>query len=147
MEVPAQWADTLLALERPLLLKIALWAAIAVVAGTLLVLVSRQRAKPPLLEGLGLGLIAPGTAELLLALLARRGIGFRDLESATSLDRALWLAIGFAGAWASAAALFAYRERATGPAGSRAAGIAIGVAAHCGAIALLSLQLATALVR
>lgn len=146
MEVSAQWADTLFALERLFLLKIALWAALAVVTGTFLLLISRQRDKPRLLEGVGLGLIAPGVVEILVSLPARGGSGFRDLESATSLDRALWVTIGVAGAWASAALLFAYRERAT-PTQSRAPGVAIGVAAHCGAIALLALQLATALVR
>lgn len=147
MEVQAQWADSLLGLERLLFLKIVLWAAFAIMVGTLLLVLGRQRERPLLLEGLGLGLIAPGAAELLLSLLARGGVGLRDLESATSLDRALWVTIGLTSAWASAALFFAVRARLTGPAGSREVGVGIGIAAHGVAIALLSLQLAASLVR
>lgn len=148
MEASAQWADSLLGLERLLLLKVAIWGALSVVLGT--ALLAFGRLSPPrsaMLASFGGALMVLGIAELAFALVARESVGLRDLHSATRLDRALWLVAGLAIAWSTAALALAIQTLRARPPRARPAGAMIAVALHGAAIALLALQLGSALVR
>lgn len=148
MDATAQWADSLLLLERLYFLKLALWAALSVAVATLLVAVSQARSSP-MIRSLAFTLGGVGISLLAFALIARSAARLRDLASATTLDRVLWLVAGLMIGWTVVAigtALPALRRVASERA-RRVAGAAIGIAAHGAAIAMLSLQLASALVR
>lgn len=149
MDVTAQWADSLLALERLYFLKLVLWGAASVIAGTMIRAVTAVKGRSaPMLRALAHSLAALGVAELGAALPLRAGAGLRDLGSATTLDRALWLVSGLVLGWAVVAFLAALRAARRRPASdARAAGLAIGVGLHGVAIAILTLQLARAIVR
>lgn len=91
------YADTLLALERAHLVRLLLWGAGSVLAGTLLLaLVAVQRAagSPALLRHFAIQTAAWGAIDLALALWARRGLALRDYAAARQLDRVLWLNLG-----------------------------------------------------
>lgn len=151
MEVSSQWADTLLGLERLLLLKVAVWGALTTVAGTLLVALHRAAAltatTAPVFRSLGIALGGLGIAELVFAVLARVTTDLRDLESATSLDRGLWLAAGLALGWSTAALGLAFSALRARPRRNPMAGASLGVALHGFALSFLALQLAMAVVR
>ncbi len=149
MDVTAQWADSLLGLERLYFLKLMLWGATSVVAGTVICALTAVKGRSaPMLRALALSLAVLGVAELGAALALRAGTGLRDLESATTLDRALWLVSGLVLGWAVVAFLAALRAARRRPApDARAAGLGMGVGLHGVAIAILTLQLARAIVR
>jgi hypothetical protein len=146
VESSIQWADSVLALERLFFLKLAVWGALSVIAGTgLFALARRGSRESPLLSSLAVNLTVVGAIELVAALLCRHGARLRDLTTATSLDRTLWMVAGIALGWASAALLVAVRLRM--PAAAPTVGAATAIALHGVAIAILALQLAFALVR
>ena len=89
------WADTLLAMERAHLLRLAVWGAASVLAGTALLawlLVSRRAS--PLLRQFAGQVAGWGAVDLVIAGLAHRSLATRDMAAATRLDRILWLNIG-----------------------------------------------------
>ena len=89
------WADTLLAAERAHLVRLVLWGAASVIVGTALIAWLRiGRRQSALLDHLAIQTSAWGVVELVLALIAFRGLALRDLASATRLDRFLWLNVG-----------------------------------------------------
>ncbi len=89
------WADTLLAYERAHLLRLLVWGALSLLAGTALFAWIRSRAyRSLLLEQFAIQTAAWGGVDLLLAGIASRGLAVRDLAGATRLDRFLWLNIG-----------------------------------------------------
>lgn len=91
------FADTLLDLERAHLLRILIWGAGSVLAGTLLLLlVTLRRAvgPAPLLRHFALQTAAWGAIDLALVLFGLRGLALRDHAGATQLDRVLWLNLG-----------------------------------------------------
>jgi len=89
------WADTLLAVERTHLLRLALWAAASLLTGTALIaLVHIGRPRSSLLKHFGIQTGVWGAVELLAALLLLRSLAYRDLAGATRLDRMLWMNIG-----------------------------------------------------
>ncbi len=144
MDPTAQWADSLLGLERLFFLKVAVWAGLSVLAATALFAARNSGARSaPTLEGLASSLFSVGAPLLVVSLLLRHGAGMRDLASATALDRALWFGAGAAAAVALLALLLTSRV----PRGSRAAGWALGVSLHCVALATVALQLARSIVR
>jgi hypothetical protein len=150
VDVSAQWADTLLGLERLFFLKIALWGTLSVVTATALLAISRRRGgDTPVITAIAVVMASLGALELAIALFARQGAGLRDLGSATELDRGLRLAAGVALGWGSAASVAAWRSwrRARDGTDARIAGASAGIALHASAIALLALQLARAVVR
>jgi hypothetical protein len=89
------WSDTLLAVERAHLLRLALWGGISLIAGTaLFAWMTMQRSASPLLRGFSLqtglwGAVSAGVAALGMLRLAER-----DLMGATRLDRLLWFSAG-----------------------------------------------------
>ncbi len=93
----AMWSDTLLALERAHLLRVALWGGGSVLAGTLLLAFLALRARgagSPLVRHFAIQTAAWGAIDLALVALAWRGLALRDHTAATQLDRVLWLNLG-----------------------------------------------------
>ena len=89
------WADALYLAERNHLLRLVVWGAACVLAGTLLVLVlTVRRSRSPLLLHFAVQTAAWGLVELVLALVAWSGLAYRDLAGFTWLDRFLWLNLG-----------------------------------------------------
>jgi hypothetical protein len=92
------WSDTLLVAERAHLLRLIVWGAASVIAGTaLLALVAARRGaggESPLLGNFAVQCIAWGAIDLLIVVFAWRGLALRDLAGATKLDRLLWLNTG-----------------------------------------------------
>jgi hypothetical protein len=147
MDASVQWADSILALERLFFLKLAVWGALSVVAGSALLALARRETTSAALSSLSLVLVIGGTLEVAIALVCRQGVRLRDLGAATSLDRMLWFVAGIAVGWTSAALFAAMRARARLPASAASVGSAIGLALHGVAIAFLTTQLARALIR
>ncbi|MCL4214761.1 MAG: hypothetical protein KJZ74_12695 [Gemmatimonadales bacterium] len=147
MPFQGQWADSLLALERAFLMRIVLWSLMTLLLGTALVAWLRVRnVESALVRGFAVHSAAWGATLLILSALGTRTAELRDLAGATALDRRVWLLIGLC---LGVTALGATLARAAYVLGRRldlvGAGIAVSVQG-C-AIALLSLQFASALVR
>lgn len=93
--MPFMWADTLLAAERAHLLRLLLWSASSILAGTALVAWLRfGRRRSPLLDHFALQTAAWGVVVLALALAGYTSLEMRDVAGATRLDRFLWLNVG-----------------------------------------------------
>ncbi|MBI3791669.1 MAG: hypothetical protein HY275_12440 [Gemmatimonadetes bacterium] len=89
------WADTLLAAERAHLLRLALWAAVSVLGGTLLLgLEWRRVPRAPLRVQFAVQTAAWGLANLLIVWFARAGLELRDFAGARRLERFLWFNTG-----------------------------------------------------
>jgi hypothetical protein len=108
------WSDTLLVAERSHLLRLIVWGAGSVLAGSLLLvtlLVAARRgggsdgaaaaaaspdggAPSPLLLHFAIQTAAWGAIDLAIALAGWRGLAMRDVDGATRLDRLLWLNAG-----------------------------------------------------
>jgi hypothetical protein len=96
------WADTLYLAERNHLLRLAVWGAASVLAATLLVLLlAVRRTRSPLVQHFAVQSGAWGVVELLIALVAWRGLEYRDLQGFTRLDRFLWLNVGLDAGYAA----------------------------------------------
>jgi hypothetical protein len=89
------WADTLLALERAHLLRLALWAAASVVAGTALLAVAARAAdRAPFARHFAIQSIAWGAVDGAIVAWAWPQVVLRDYAGALALDRFLWLNVG-----------------------------------------------------
>jgi hypothetical protein len=147
-DVTVQWADSILRLERLYLLKLAVWGGLAVAAGTLLFALGGHARRIILsVRSLAMTLLIGGVAVAGLAFLLRSRTAMRDLSGAVALDRTLWLVSGIALGLMFAAVVAAGRPRRRTAGDDSSTGIAIGVSLHAAAIAVLSLQLARAVVR
>lgn len=147
MPFQGQWADSLFALERAYLMRLVLWALATLLVATALVAWLRVRnIESALVRGFAVHSAAWGGTLLILAAWGARSVELRDLAGATALDRRTWLLIGLC---LGVTALGATLARIAYSLGRRldlvGAGIAAGVQG-C-AIALLTLQFATVLVR
>ncbi|MGV3708181.1 MAG: DUF6992 family protein [Gemmatimonas sp.] len=89
------WADTLFGLERGHLLRLAVWAALSVVVGGVILLSLRARKAPvPFLRHFGIQMLAWGVVDLALAAWSWRGLAFRDYAASLQLQNFLWLNVG-----------------------------------------------------
>jgi hypothetical protein len=89
------WADALYLAEYNHVLRLAIWGAACALVGTLLLLaLTLRRAHSPLARHFAIQTAAWGAVVLLVALVARRGLAYRDLAAYTRLDRFLWLDLG-----------------------------------------------------
>ena len=89
------WADALYLAERHHVLVLAAWGTACMLAGTLLLaLVTVRRARSALVRHFAIQTAAWGAVILAIALVARRGLAYRDLDGFTRLDRFLWLNVG-----------------------------------------------------
>ena len=91
------WSDTLLALERAHLLRVAVWGGGSVLAGSLLLALLTTRAGrsgSPLVRHFAIQTAAWGAVDLALVAFAWPRLALRDHTAATELDRFLWLNLG-----------------------------------------------------
>ena len=89
------WADTLLAVERAHLLRLAAWGGASLLVGSGLLGLLRVRGyRSALLDHFGIQTLAWGVIEVAIALVGVLRLELRDLAGATRLDRFLWLNIG-----------------------------------------------------
>ena len=89
------WSDTLFAAERAHLLRLSLWAASSILAGTLVVVVlTVRRTTAPILAHFARQALGWGMIELTLSAIAWRTQGMRDLAGAVRLDRFTWFSAG-----------------------------------------------------
>ena len=89
------WSDTLLLAERAHLIRLVLWGASSVLAGTaLLVTLIARRARSPFLTHFAIQTAAWGAVNLALTAFAWRRLAERDLGGATRLANLLWLNTG-----------------------------------------------------
>jgi len=89
------WADTLEALERAHLLRLLVWGAASVLAGTTIIAWLRiGMRRSGLLQHFAIQAVAWGAAEAVIAFGLWTQLTVRDVAGATRLDRLLWLSIG-----------------------------------------------------
>jgi hypothetical protein len=89
------WADTLLALERAHLLRLAAWAALSIVTGSaVLAAIARRPDGAPLLRHFAIQTAAWGLVDAAIAAFAWPRLALRDHTGALALDRFLWLNVG-----------------------------------------------------
>lgn len=132
------WSDIFLLLERAHLLRLMVWGAASIVAGTVLLLVvARGASRPPFLHHFGLQMAAWGAVDLVLGLLSFRNLAPRDLQDAAQLDRFLWLNLGLDAGYVGIGATLAI---AAWVLGRRWGGVGAGVAIVIQGLALLVLD-------
>ena len=141
------WADTLQAAERAHLLRLLVWGASSVLAGTALLAWLRVGARhSALLQHFAIQAVAWGCAEAASALALISRLAPRDSSAATRLDRLLWLNIGLDTGYALVGltlAIFGWRlGRRLGLVGA-----GIGVVVQGLALALMDLLLAAQISR
>ena len=89
------WSDTLFAAERAHLLRLVLWAASSVLAGTLIVAaITARRIKAPIVSRFATQALIWGGVELALVGLAWNLQTMRDVSAAMRLDRMTWFSAG-----------------------------------------------------
>lgn len=153
MQLTGQWADSVQLLEKLYLLQLMIWGGLSTMLGTAMLAWARRReATATLLGAFAMTLAGVGAVILVLAAWARQGVALREHASVIALDRALWAAVGAAAAIAlSSLAKVALstrtrtRQRTAGDTRSAAAHVALVL--HAIAVAVLSGQLAMAVVR
>lgn len=140
-------AETLLHAELVHLLRVMLWGAASVIAGTaVFVLLLLRRADSSLLRSFGGTCLALGGLELLGAGISYHGVPLRDYYAAVRLDRTVWFELGFASAAALAGAALAIQGWRVGRR-FWVVGASVAVALHALAILVLDLQLASIISR
>lgn len=141
------WADTLLALERAHLLRLAVWGACSVLLGTALIAWLRlTRRSSPLLRHFAWQTAGWGAVDLAIAGMAYGALATRDIASATRLDRFLWLNIGLDMGYVLVGATLALLGWRLGRR-MGLTGAGTGIIVQGGALALLDLMLATRISR
>lgn len=147
MEFTGQWADSLLALERLHLLKLAVWGGLSVLLGSaLLAWLRLGRRESAMLRHFAIQTAAWGAVDLALVAWARTGLALRDREAAIALDRFVWLNIGLDAGYVAVGVALALCGWLLG----RRAGLVgagSGVVVQGLALAVLDLQLAASIVR
>jgi hypothetical protein len=89
------WSDTLLAFERGHLIRLTVWGAGSVLAGSLLFTwIAMRRRVVPLLEQFAVQMVAWGVLDLAIVSLGWSGLGLRDFTGALHLQNLQWLKIG-----------------------------------------------------
>lgn len=132
------WADTLLLLERGHLLRLAIWAAASVIAGTVLLLLLRARPGAGFLRHFAIQSLAWGVIDAALVAWAWNGLALRDYASATQLQNFLWLNVGLDAGYAGVGITLAITAWVCG---QRLAGLGAGVGVVVQGLALLVLDL------
>lgn len=147
MPLQGQWADTILDVERLHLLKLLVWGALSIGVGTALIaLVRVKRIDSPLLQHFAIQSAAWGSIDIAIAIWARQGLHLRDLASAVSLDRFVWLNVGLDAGYVAVGATLALLGWNLGRR-LGLVGAGLGVIVQGCALVLLDLQLAAAIVR
>lgn len=145
--MPYMWADTLQLAEHAHLLRVLVWAAASVLAGTALLAWMRAGERgSALLRHFAIQAVAWGSVDAVLAAGLLTRLAPRDVASATRLDRFLWLNIGLDGGYVlvgvTLAAIGWRMGRRLGLVGA-----GMGVIVQGGALLLLDLVLAARISR
>jgi hypothetical protein len=136
------WSDTLFALERVHLLRLAAWGAACILVGTaLLVFVTVRRLAAPLLFHFAVQCAAWGAAELALAGLALSALSERDFARAAQLAHRVWMESGLDIGYAAVGITLALCGWVMG---RRLGAVGAGIAIVVQGLALLVLHLAFA---
>jgi hypothetical protein len=89
------FADTLLRAEQQHLLRLFVWCALSILAGTALAAtLAVKRIRSPLLTHFALQMAIWGGAIGAIAIVRWTALGIRDLSGAARLERLVWFAIG-----------------------------------------------------
>jgi hypothetical protein len=89
------WSDTLLIAERAQLLRLAVWSALSIVAGTsILALLAVRRLRSALLSGFAFQMLGWGIALIAWCGISLHALVPRDLAAATRLERFVWISTG-----------------------------------------------------
>jgi hypothetical protein len=141
------WADTILAAEQQHLLRMLIWAALSIVAGTAIVtLLTVRRTESALLAHFAYQTAAWGVVVGAVAAVSWHSLRLRDLAGAARLEHLVWLNVGLAVAYAAAGAVLAVTAWKLGRRlGAVGAGTAIVVQGL--ALFVLELQFAAAVSR
>jgi hypothetical protein len=144
--MPYMWADTLQAAERAHLLRLLIWSAGSIVAGTAVIAWLRASAlhSQPLKQ-FAVQCLAWGTVEAAIGIAMLIRLAPRDVASATRLDRLLWLSIGLDVGYLLIGGLLVILGRLGKRPGMIGAGMAVIV--QGGALVLLDLILAAQISR
>ena len=132
------WADSLLALERGHLMRLASWGIGSVLLGILLVaFLSWRRDSAPILRHFAIQTALWGAADVALCGWAWRTVAVRDFAAAQQLVNFLWLNTGLAAGYVMMGATLAIASWRLGP---RLAGVGAGVGIILQGLALLVLD-------
>lgn len=132
------WADTLLALERGHLLRLAFWGGASVLLGTaMLAMLAWRRIPAPLLRHFAIQTLAWGAVDLAICGWAQRGLALRDFAGAQRLVNFLWLNTGLDAGYIMLGATLAIACWRLGP---KPGGIGAGVGIVVQGLALLLLD-------
>ena len=132
------WSDTFLLYERAHLQRLLLWGATSAVCGLVLLAITRRtRLRSSLLFHFGLQTAAWGLIDLVLAGNAWWALALRDLQSATLLDRFVWMTGGLDVGYIATGATLAVTAWLLG---RRAGGIGAGIAILTQGVGLLLLD-------
>jgi hypothetical protein len=89
------WSDTLFAAERAHLLRMSLWAASSIVAGTLIVVaLTVRRARAPIVAQFAAQALGWGVVVLAFSIVSWQAQTMRDVSGAVRLDRITWFMAG-----------------------------------------------------
>ena len=132
------WSDTLFAAERAYLIRLLLWAASSILAGTLiLVILTVRRSRAPIVARFAGQALTWGVIELAFAAIAWHTQPIRDVAAAVRLDRFTWFNTGFDVAIVGAGMALAV----VGWTGQRLGLVGTGIAVVVQGLALLVLNL------
>ncbi|MDF1504461.1 hypothetical protein [Roseisolibacter sp. H3M3-2] len=135
------WSDTLLALERAHLLRLALWGGASVLVGSLVLALLALRGRAagsPLPRHFAVQTAAWGAIDLAIVAWAWPRLALRDHAAAQSLDRFLWLNLGLDAGYVGVGATLALSAWALG---RRLGGVGAGLGIVIQGAALLVLDL------
>lgn len=141
------WADTIFRAEQAHLLRVLLWAALSIVAATLIVvMLAVRRAHSPLLRQFAMQTAIWGVVFAAIAAVRFNTLPMRDVAGAARLDRMIWfnvgLDVGFVAAGVVLAACAWTLAKRLGPLGA-----GLGIVVQGLALLVIDLQFAAAVSR
>ena len=141
------WADTILSAERQYVARTIVWAGLSIVAATAIAaMLAGRRVRSPVLTHFAVQLGGWGLVLGLIGALEWQGLHARDLASATRLEHATWLRVGFDLGVVGMGAVLAASSRWLGRSLS-GMGAAAGLAVQGAALLVIDLQLVAAVSR
>jgi hypothetical protein len=141
------WADTVFNAERQYVARLLAWSALSIIAATAIaVMLAGRRLRSPVLKHFAVQLGGWGLVLALIAALAWQGLHLRDLASATRLERATWVRVGFDLGVVGMGAVLAAASRWFGRS-LAGMGAGAGLAVQGAALLVIELQLASVVSR
>lgn len=141
------WADTLQVAEKAHLLRMLVWSALSILAGTaVLAWLRASLRQSDLLRHFAIQTLGWGVAVAAISAVMWARLGPRDLSAATRLDRLIWLNIGLDGGFVLVGLTLAVSAWRLGPR-LAVVGAGIGIVVQGCALALLNLVIAAQISR